>query len=1095
MTETAARLRRLGRPHARARALAVVLGGAGGAFAAGALGVALAPRLAGVALAWALIAASAGAAVWAVRRARREAAAAALGRLVEAVTATRAGSVVGVVSPPLPAAAGTSRALLAAADTRAAGVVQRAAPAVDELLGRTTRRRVALGAATALAGAALFVAAAPASGRAAAFWNPVAAWLNARAPVRLAVDRARARRGDSVTVTVTVPGATRATLWTRGPGEPWRPAGLILDARGRVDRRIGPLQTDLHLRATSGGRRSRELTVTVSRPAFLAELALTARYPAYLSRPDEPLVAGPDIVSLPAGTAILTSGVASVPLAAAAWTSGDRAAPLRLDGPRLDGRFTPAASGVWRLLLRPTGDGSPFEGPPAELHLRLVADSAPVVGLAVPARDTTLPLSLRQPLVVDVRDDHGVARLEVVSWRVSRTGRVGAPVRDSLPVGSVGDRAIVQGQLAAEGRGLLPGDTLRLYVEAWDNAPPPGPQRGRSVEIALRLPSMAELRAEARAAARGALAAAESVAGAQQALSERTRDLAQERSRDAGGGRRAGDQAATLPFQATQRAEEIAREQAAMAERVAELAQAIEELARAARAAGVDDTAFQNRLREVQQLLERALTPELEQRLRELEEALARLDPEATRQALQRLAEAQQHLRRELERSEELFRRAALEGELASLAQDAEDLQRRQAEWVRDEAPQADAGAAAAERVLAERTDSLTAGLERAGRDLARADRPDPSDPLAPSRAAARRARAAMAEAAAAAERRDARGARRGGQEAADSLERLPDALRRRRDSLAAEWKRETLAALDRALGETAALAARERDVADALRRGEAGAATRAGQAAIQEGTRAVERQVGEAAGRHALVSPQLEAALGYAQNQMRLAREQLERPDPDAATAAAHADQALDALNVTALALVRTAEQVAGARSGSGFQEAVEQLARLAGQQQGLSGDAQGLLPLMGPGNQVVLQRLRQLAARQRALAEQLERLQAGGASAAAGPLAAEARELARQLEAGRLDRRTIERQERLYRRLLDAGRTLSGQEPDERKDRTSRSATADSVWLPGVLAPGATGAGPRLRYPTWEEMARLTPEQRRLVLEYFRLLNEPKP
>jgi hypothetical protein len=1092
VTETAARLRRLGRPHARARALAVVLGGAGGAFAAGALGLALAPRLAGVALAWVLVAASAVAAVWAARRARREAAAAALGRLVETAAATRAGSVVGVVGAAPAARAGTSPALLAAADMRAAGVVERAAPAVDALLARTTRRRVALGAAAALAGAALFVVAAPASGRAAAFWNPVAAWLDARAPVRLAVDRPSVRRGDSVTVTAAVPGATRATLWTRGPGEPWRPVALILDAGGRVERRIGPLQTDLHLRVTSGGRRSRELTVAVSRPAFLAELALTARYPAYLSRPDEPLLAGPDTVSLPAGTSILTSGAASVPLGAAAWTSGDRAAPLRVDGPRLDGRFTPGASGVWRLLLRPTGDGAPFEGPPAELHLRLVADSAPVVGLAVPARDTTLPLSLRQPLVVDVRDDHGVARLEVVSWRVSRTGRVGAAARDSLPVGGVGDRAIVQGQLAAEGRGLLPGDTLRLYVEAWDNAPPPGPQRGRSVEIALRLPSMEELRAEARAAARGALAATESVAGAQQALSERTRDLAQERSRDAGGGRRAGAQAATLPFQATQRAEEIAREQAAMAERVAELAQAIEEIARAAQAAGLDDTAFQNRLREVQQLLERALTPELEQRLRELEEALARLDPEATRQALQRLAEAQQHLRRELERSEELFRRAALEGELASLAQDAEDLQRRQAGWARDEAPRADSGAAAAERVLAERTDSLTAGLARAGRELARADRPDP---LAPSRAAARRARAAMAEAAAAAERRDARGARRGGQEAADSLEGLPDELRRQRDALAAEWKRETLAALDRALGETAALAARERDLADALRRGEAGAATRAGQAAVQEGTRAVERQVGEAAGRHALVSPQLEAALGYAQNEMRLAREQLEQPDPDAATAALHADQALDALNVTALALVRTAEQVAGAQSGSGFQEAVEQLARLAGQQQGLSGDAQGLLPLMGPGSQAVLQRLRQLAARQRALAEQLERLQAEGASAAAGPLAAEARELARQLEAGRLDRRTVERQERLYRRLLDAGRTLSGQEPDERKERTSRSATADSVRLPGVLAPGATGAGPRLRYPTWEEMAQLTPEQRRLVLEYFRLLNEPKP
>ncbi len=1095
MTETASRLRRLGLPHARARALAVVLWSAGAAFAAAALGLALAPGLAWVALAWALIVASSAAAVWAVRRARREATATTVGRLVEAASGARPGSVVGVVGAA-PAARGASPDLLAAADVGAARVVERAAPAVNGLLGRTTRRRLAAGTAAALAGAALFVASAPASGRAAVFWHPLRAWRDSHAPVRLAVDRRVVRRGDTVTVTVAVPGATRAILWTRGPGEPWRAATLGLGPDGRAARRLGPLEADLYLRAASGGRSSRELKVEVALPAFLADLSITARFPAYLARADEPLLAGPDTVLLPAGTELLTAATASVALGEAAWRSGERVARLRVDGARLEGRFTPAASGTWRLAAS-AADGAPLEGAPPELHLALVPDSAPVVALAVPAGDTTLPLSLRQPLVVDVRDDHGITRIAVVSWRVSRTGRVGDPVRDSLDATGVGDRAIVQGELDAERRGLLPGDTLRLYVEAWDNAPPPATRRGRSAEVALRLPSMEELRAAAREAARDVAAAAESLAAGQGELSDRTRDLAQERTRDAaagGSGRppAGGAQPGTLPFQARQRAEEIARQQAAMAQRVAELAQAVDEIARAARAAGVDDTAFQNRLQEVQQLLERALTPELEQRLRELEEALARLDPEATRQALQRLAEAQQQLRRELERSEELFRRAAIEGELASLAKDAEDLGRRQTEWTRDDARRADSAAAAAERALAERTDSLASGLAQAARDLQRAGDPQP---LAGPQATARRARGAMQEAAEAADQRDARAAGRRGQEAADSLEGLSARLQEQRASLAGAWRRETLEALDRALSETAALAERQRDVGDALRRGETGAGTRARQGAIEEGTLAIGRSVSEAAGRHALVSPHLEAALGAAQNQMRLAREQLEQPDPNAAAAAAYSDEALDALNATALALVRTAQQVAGAQSGSGFQEAVEQLARMAGQQQGLSGDAQGLLPLMGPGGQAVLQRLRELAARQRALAEQLERLQAEGASSAAGPLAAEARELARQLEAGRLDRRTVERQERLYRRLLDAGRTLTGPEPDEQKERTSRAATGDSVHLPGVLAPGATGSGPRVRYPTWEELSRLTPEQRRLVLEYFRLLNEPRP
>jgi len=1093
MTETARRLHRLGAPHARARAFAVVLGGLGAALAAAALGLLLAPAVPGVTLGWILVLVSGAGAAWAIRRTRREADAPTLGRLVESTAGGRSGSIVGVVSPTAGKGSGSSSALLSAADTRAAAIVSFAAPGVDGLMRRTTRRRVVAGAGAALTGLLLFVGSAPGSGRAYAFWHPLRAWSDARAPVRLTVDRETIRRGGRVTATISVPGAERVTLWTRGAGEPWRPTLLALDAEGRSIQQLGPIESDLYLRASSGARRSTEVKVSVSLPAFLADIGLTAHFPAYLDRSDEPLLAGSDDIALPAGTSVITAGTASVPLGEARWVlvNSERAEKLHVEGSQIEGRFTPPVSGTWRLDAL-AADGTPLEGDPPVLTLVIVPDSAPVVALPVPGRDTTLPISLRQQIVADVRDDHGIARVQVVSWRVSRTGRIGEAVRESLDVSGVGDRAIVQGQLDAEQRGLLPGDTLRLYVEAWDNAP--SVHRGRSPEIALRLPSMEELRQQAREAARAVATAADSVSSAQRELADRTRDLAQERSRDADGraaarperdGRASSNpQAGTMSFQATQRAEEIARDQAAMSQRVQELSQAVEEISRAAKAAGVDDTAFQQRLREVQELLQRALTPELEQRLRELQEALARLDPEATRQALQRLADAQQQLKRELERSEELFKRAAMEGELASLAKDAEDLQRRQQEWTKEDAQRVDSAAVAAERDLAAATDSLAKGVERAGQDA----------PMQQSQNAARGAQRAMQQAADAAQQRDSRGARKSGQEAADSLAQLPDQLRQRRDSLAAAWRQETLDALNRALSETAALARRQEEVADALRDGEADANTRARQASIEEGTRAIEQQISEAAGRHALVSPQLEAALGYAQNQMKQAREQLEQGDPNPASAAPFAEQALDALNATAHALVRSAQQVAGAKSGSGFQEALEQLTRMAQQQQGMNGEAQGLMPMMAPGGDAVMQRLRQLAAQQRALAEQLERLQAGGDASAAGSLAQEARELARQLESGRLDRRTIERQERFYRKLLDAGRSLSGEEPDQEKERTSRSAIGDSVHVPGALLPGATGVGARIRYPTWDELTGLTPEQRRMVLEYFRRLNEPK-
>lgn len=1092
MTDTALRLRQLGSPHARARAGAVLLTSAGVVLGLAAAGLAFAPRVAAVVGAWVLIAGVAGAAVWLARFASSLVAPSVVGRLVETAAGeyARAGSVVGLLAPGR--TAGASPELWRLADRRAALVVSRAGPAVRRILARDTRGWVVGGAVVAALGAALFVAASPAAGRAAAFWHPFRTLADARAPVRLDVDRATVRRGDRVTVTLEVPAATRATLWTRRPGEAWAPAPVVLDSLGRATRHVGPLESDLYLRASSGTRRSVERRVTVQIPAFLAGLQLTARYPAYLGHPDEPLVPGPDTIAIPEGSAILTRGAATVPLTTAAWRHGGRSTGLEVDGVKFAGRLEPTGSGVWVLELG-TGDGTPVEGGASELRLRVIPDSAPVVTLPVPGRDTMLPLSLKQPLVVDARDDHGLSRLEVVSWRVSQTGKVGQAVRDSLDVSGAGERAIVQSEIDAERRGLLPGDTLRIRAEAWDNAPVP--HVGRSAEIALRLPSLEELRAATRAATRNVASAADSIAAAERDLGTRTGDLAQQRPRDAAGSRRPGDAGrsgdATLPFQATERAQAVAREQEAVQERVRELSRAVEDIARAAQAAGLDDTAFQARLREVQELLQRAVTPELAARLRELQEALLRLDPEAMRRALERLAEAQQQLRAELERSQELFRRAAVEGALATLAADAEDLKRRQAEWNQADAPHPDSAGAERQRALADRTDSLTRGIERVATDLGAA----PGSALASPRQAAHDAGAAMQRAAQSADQGQAAAAEQAGTEAERQLATVPDALRGRRDSLAREWRQETLAALDRALSETAALAERQQQVAEALRRGEAGAATRAQQASVEEGTDAVARQIREAAGKHALVSPQLDAALGYAKRQMAEARGQLEEADPNPSEAAGPAEEAVDALNATALALARSRNRVAGAQSGTGFAEAVEQLARLARDQQGLNAQAQGLLPMMGASGEAVAQQLRALAARQRALAEQLERVQAGGANSAAGPLAQEAKELARQLEAGRLDRATIERQQRLYHRLLDAGRTLSNDEPDENKDRVSRAATGDSVHLPAALKPGATGAGPRLRYPRWEELQGLSPEQRRLVLEYFRRINAPQP
>jgi hypothetical protein len=75
----------------------------------------------------------------------------------------------------------------------------------------------------------------------------------------------------------------------------------------------------------------------------------------------------------------------------------------------------------------------------------------------------------------------------------------------------------------------------------------------------------------------------------------------------------------------------------------------------------------------------------------------------------------------------------------------------------------------------------------------------------------------------------------------------------------------------------------------------------------------------------------------------------------------------------------------------------------------------------------------------------------------------------------------------------MLDAGRTLQGREEDQKRERQSTTAAGDSVHLPPALQARLLGDDQRLRVPSWEELQQLSPEERRLVVDYFRRLAQP--
>ena len=143
---------------------------------------------------------------------------------------------------------------------------------------------------------------------------------------------------------------------------------------------------------------------------------------------------------------------------------------------------------------------------------------------------------------------------------------------------------------------------------------------------------------------------------------------------------------------------------------------------------------------------------------------------------------------------------------------------------------------------------------------------------------------------------------------------------------------------------------------------------------------------------------------------------------------------------------------------------------------------------------DQQAREQARQLGRQQREVASSLEEMSDNDRTGRAEELAKEARQLAHSLESGALDPNVIDRQQRLFRRMLDAGRTLERDEREDTGKREAKAASGIELFLPQNASANGKAAS-RFAPPSWNDLRGLTPEERRLVLDYFKRINAEKP
>lgn len=1180
----------------RSRLVAALVGAgvAGGLAAAGVLAAAGAWMLGGArwltlprALPWIVWGAVLGVALaalwWTRRHVRREGASHAVARAVEGERSLRAGTVRGAIEVAGSGPLGAMAAADVAARLRGDGT------ALAPALQRRARGRLAGAVVACVAAVLALVAVGVGAGDGlAALAHPIDAARGALLPaIRWADAPSALVRGEPLSLRVLAPGRRALRVAVRETGRPWRELDVRVDDAGTAALKLGPTDADVALVATDGRAHSDTLRVRVTDRAYLGDVTVRAEYPAYLGRPAETLGTG-DALRVPRGTALLVGGRASVALRTvtlAGGATGSIAIPTR--GHVFEGRFVPATSGRW--TWRAEGESGPVPEVPAALDVQVLADSAPQVVLASPTQDSTIDglAALRARILAS--DDHGLSSVLLRTWVERASGGRDAPRQTPL----AGAGPVWAGEAAIDpvAMTLKAGDKLHVQAVAVDASP--WRQVGTSREVVLRVPSTTEMRSLARASADSAVAGANALAAAQKELQRRTGDAARSRTQASGSAaaNAGGDKQPQMQYQAAERAKGLAQEQRQLANRMEKLQEQARSLERQLAQAGALDTALSRQMKDVQRMLRDAMTPAMQKQLQSLEQSAGSLSPSNAQQSLEQLAQQQKALREQLEKSAEMLKRAALEGSMQTLRDEAKELagaQQQEAERLEQQqrggqSQGGQAGDPGKQRELAQRSRELGKDIDQLGDRLSRekanvgAERVEQAEQHADKSAdamaraanaarqqggdpeAARKAEAERREGARAQQEQQAagqqagqqgqqngqkegqqgkpqgapqsgqsgepqggqqdgqqggqKGGQQGGQqasaarEAANEMQAAAERLSAARQGQIDAWKGELSGQLDRAIQDVMQMAREQSALEQQARAGKDPGGMRGQQSAIQQGVDQAAQRLDQAGKSSSLLSQRAQRAMNDAKQQVSEATKATQsgqQPGTQpggsqpggsqgSGSQAAEAMKAAgESLQRAAAALVRDRERVNSASSASGFEEMVEQLKQLAGQQGQINQQANAM-PSLTPGaqGQAGREAMRQLSRQQKGVAEQLEEIGDGDPTGRADALAKEARQLAQSMERqSTADPATLQRQQQLYRRLLEAGKSL---ERDERDDTGKREAKNGSGVAGVTPAEGTTSgkAATRFPMPTWSELRALSAEERRLVLEYFRRLN----
>jgi len=733
---------------------------------------------------------------------------------------------------------------------------------------------------------------------------------------------------------------------------------------------------------------------------------------------------------------------------------------------------------------------------PIEYSITVLDDQYPFVEITEPGEDVEISADGAVNLVIEGNDDFGFKSLHLhyqVHGKIKET-RDSTWKKVPIIISSRGAKHFQQSYLWNFAN--LPvsfEDAVKYYVTVTDNDVIGGPKQGQSNTYTIRFPSLEQLFDEFEMTQDENLESTEDLVKDSDELKKALEEISREMKREK-----------ELDWERKRSLEATIEKQKKIQEKLEKIEKELDQAIKKMENNQMFSPELLDKYRQLQNLFQEIATPELLQAMNELQEAMNNLDKKSGQQSLEKLKLNQERFKENLERTLALFEKVKLEQELDRMVKMAEQLKKEQSE-ISDALEDEDKLSNNERKSLIQKEENQRDLLERIEKSLAELEKnqslneyPKSQNHLGDAKKTGSELQNQMQDLMNQMTAGNQSQAAQSSNQSGRQMEQLYSDLKQAKDEMLASDRKKIMGKMQKITENLLKLSEYEESLTDDTKElsnySDRYPEVAESQQKILEGLSYVISDIIDLSHETFFILPQISKSLGSANGNMRKSLSELENRRQNSASN--HQKQAMAGINESIMSMNQSMEMMSSASSSTGFEQYMEQLQKMAGRQGQLNQESlnffqsnQGSLSMEQQGQ------LRRMAAEQKALQEAMENLsnEMQNRSDLLGNLdhmANEMGEVVEDLQTLNIDRKTIDRQQKILSRMIDAQKSVR-----EKEYSKKRLAEVGKQYRRKSPDDYTNSEDPRLKQLNLDLNRALqegfNPDYEKLIEEYFRALN----